>query len=174
METAGKTKWKLDPVHSEIGFKVKHMMISTVSGDFNEFEASIDTDHADFKNANVVFNAKIDSINTKNKDRDNHLKSADFFDAEKYPELSFKSKSFDGNTMVGDLTIKNTTKEIALDVTFNGIVVDQYQQTRAGFEVSGTVSRKDFGLNWNALTEAGAIIVGDKIRLAINLEFIKL
>ena len=173
METTGKTNWKLDSVHSEIGFKVKHMMISTITGNLNEFEASVETDNSDFKNAKFTFTANADSVNTKNKDRDNHLKSADFFDAEKYPKISFKSKSYDGDTMVGDLTIKNVTKEIALDVSFNGIAEDQYQLTRAGFEVTGTVSRKDFGLTWNALTEAGAIVVGDKINLGIDLEFIK-
>ncbi|MGC1632468.1 MAG: YceI family protein [Gelidibacter sp.] len=173
METTGKTQWKLDPAHSEIGFKVKHMMISTITGNLNEFEASVETDNADFKNASFTFTANTDSVNTKNKDRDNHLKSADFFDAEKYPKISFKSKSYDGDTMIGDLTIKNVTKEIALDVSFNGIVEDQYQQTRAGFEVTGTVSRKDYGLTWNALTEAGTIVVDDKIRLGIDLEFIK-
>lgn len=173
METTGKTKWKLDPVHSEIGFKVKHMMISTITGNLNEFEASVETDNADFKNASFIFTANTDSVNTKNKDRDNHLKSADFFNAEKYPKISFKSKSFDGNSIVGDLTIKNVTKEIVLDANFNGIVEDQNQQTRAGFEVTGAVSRKDYGLTWNALTEAGTIVVGDKIRLGIDLEFIK-
>ena len=173
METTGKTKWKVDHSHSEIGFKVKHMMISHVSGTLNEFEASVETDNDNFKNADFIFTAKTASIDTKNKDRDNHLKSEEFFDAEKYPELSFKSKSFDGDTMVGDLTIKNVTKEMTFDLSFNGIIVDQYQLTRAGFEGSGAVSRKDFGLSWNAVTETGNIVVGDKVTFLINLEFIK-
>ena len=173
METTGKTNWKVDHSHSEIGFKVKHMMISHVSGNLNEFEASVETDNDNFKNADFIFTAKTASIDTKNKDRDNHLKSEEFFDAEKYPELSFKSKSFDGDTMVGDLTIKNVTKEMTFDLSFNGIIVDQYQLTRAGFEGSGAVSRKDFGLSWNAVTETGNIVVGDKVTSLINLEFIK-
>ena len=173
METTGKTNWKVDHSHSEIGFKVKHMMISHVSGTLNEFEASVETDNDNFKNADFIFTAKTASIDTKNKDRDNHLKSEEFFDAEKYPELSFKSKSFDGDTMVGDLTIKNVTKEMTFDLSFNGIIVDQYQLTRAGFEGSGAVSRKDFGLSWNAVTETGNIVVGDKVTFLINLEFIK-
>lgn len=173
METTGKTNWTVDKAHSEIGFKVKHMMISTVSGNLNEFEANVETDNDNFKNADFIFHAKTNSVNTKNSDRDHHLKSADFFDSEKYPELSFKSKSFDGDKMVGDLTIKNITKEITFDLNFNGIIVDQYQLTRAGFEGSGAVSRKDFGLSWNAVTETGNIVVGDKVTLVINLEFIK-
>lgn len=168
-----KTNWKVDVAHSEIGFKVKHMMISTVSGSFNEFAASIETDNDNFKNGNFTFTGKIASIETKNKDRNEHLKSADFFDAETYPELEFQSKSFDGETMIGDLTIKNTTKEIAIDVTFNGIAQDPYGQTKAGFEGSTDISRKDFGLNWNSVTEAGSIVVSDRVKLILDLQFIK-
>lgn len=166
-------KWKADPIHSEIGFKVKHMMISTVSGNLTEFEASAESDNDSFENASFLFKAKINSINTKNKDRDTHLRSEDFFDAEKYPELSFKSKSYDGDSMVGDLTIKNVTKEIKLEVQFNGIAKDPSQPTRAGFEAEGVISRKDFGLNWNDITEAGNIVVGDKVRLVIDVQLIK-
>lgn len=173
METKEKTNWKIDPAHSDIGFKVKHMMISTVSGSLNEFEATIETNTEKFEHANFSFVAKTGSINTNNKDRDNHLKSEDFFDVDKYPELSFTSTSFDGGTMVGNLTIKNVTKEITLDVTFNGIAEDQYHQTKAGFEGSGTISRKDFGLTWNAVTETGSIVVADKITLVIDLQFVK-
>lgn len=168
-----KQTWVIDPTHSEIGFKVKHMMISTVSGSFGEFDAKAETENDQFSNANFSFTAKIDSIHTKNKDRDAHLRSADFFDAEHFPEMKFQSKSFDGNTMVGDLTIKDITKEVKLDVDFNGVVVDPYGNTKAGFEVEGAVSRKDFGLSWNAVTEAGSIVVSDKVRLAIDLQFVK-
>lgn len=173
METMEKTNWKVDVAHSEIGFKVKHMMISTVSGSFSEFDASVETDNDNFKNANFTFTGKIASIETKNKDRDQHLKSGDFFDAETYPELSFQSKSFDGETMIGDLTIKDVTKEIAIDVTFNGIAEDPYGQTKAGFEASADISRKDFGLNWNSVTEAGSIVVSDRVKLVLDLQFIK-
>jgi len=173
METTAKTNWKVDPAHSEIEFKVKHMMISTVSGSFGEFDAAIESADETFKDAKFSFSAKIDSISTKNKDRDTHLKSDDFFNAEKYPNLSFKSKSFDGETMVGDMTIRDVTKEVSLQVDFNGIADDQYGQTKAGFEATGTINRKEFGLNWSAVTEAGNIVVSDKVKLVANLQFIK-
>ena len=173
METTGKTKWKIDPTHSEIGFKVKHMMISTVSGNIDEFDANVETDNDNFENAQFSFSAKINSINTKNTDRDTHLKSEEFFYASKYPELSFKSKSFDGSTMIGDMTIRDVTKEISLDVDFNGIAEDQYGQTKAGFEITSAISRKDFNLNWNAVTEAGNVVVSDKVRLVVDLQLIK-
>lgn len=173
METAGKTNWKIDPTHSEIEFKVKHMMISTVTGSFAEFHGEVESADDSFKNAKFNFSANIDSISTKNKDRDTHLKSEEFFHAEKHPKLIFKSKSFDGNTMVGDLTIRDTTKEVTLDVDFNGIAEDPYGQTKAGFEAEGTINRKDFNLNWNAVTEAGNIVVSDKVKLIANLQFIK-
>lgn len=168
-----KTNWSIDTAHSEIEFKVKHMMISTVTGSFSDFDASIEAADDSFKNAKFRFSAKIDSISTKNKDRDTHLKSDDFFNAEKFPKLTFESKSFDGEKMVGDMTIRDVTKEITLDVDFNGIAVDPYGQTKAGFEATGTINRKDFNLNWSAVTEAGSIVVSDKVRLIANLQFIK-
>ena len=168
-----KTNWSVDTAHSEIEFKVKHMMISTVTGSFSDFDASIEAADDSFKNAKFRFSAKIDSISTKNKDRDTHLKSDDFFNAEKFPKLTFESKSFDGKKMVGDMTIRDVTKEITLDVDFNGIAVDPYGQTKAGFEATGTINRKDFNLNWSAVTEAGSIVVSDKVRLIANLQFIK-
>ena len=167
------TKWKIDLAHSEIGFKVKHMMISTVTGHFEDFNAIAETDNDGFVNAEFDFVAKTNSINTKNKDRDGHLKSDDFFNAEKYPELSFKSKSFDGETLVGDLTIRDITKEIKLDVDFNGIAVDPYGQTKAGFEATGTINRKHFNLTWSAVTETGSIVVSDTVKLFVNIQFIK-
>lgn len=168
-----KTNWKLDPTHSEIEFKVKHMMISTVTGSFSEFDATAETEDDSFKNAEFAFNAKVDSIGTKNEDRDTHLKSDDFFNAEQFPQLTFKSKSFNGEKMVGDLTIRDVTKEITLDVDFNGIAVDPYGQTKAGLEATGTINRKDFNLSWSAVTEAGNIVVSDKVKLIANLQFIK-
>ena len=168
-----KTNWKLDPTHSEIEFKVKHMMISTVTGSFSEFDATAETEDDSFKNAEFAFNAKVDSISTKNEDRDTHLKSDDFFNAEQFPQLTFKSKSFDGEKMIGDLTIRDVTKEITLDVDFNGIAEDPYGQTKAGLEATGTINRKDFNLNWSAVTEAGNIVVSDKVKLIANLQFIK-
>ncbi|WP_173427050.1 YceI family protein [Kordia jejudonensis] len=173
METAVKTKWNIDAAHSEIGFKVKHMMISKVKGAFEAFEASVETENDDFKNAQFDFIAKVNSINTKNNDRDTHLKSEDFFNADEYPEMIFKSTSFDGDKIIGDLTIKNVSKEIALNTDFNGVVIDPYGQTKAGFEITGKINRKDFGLTWNAVTEAGNIVVSDTINLALDLQFIK-
>lgn len=173
METTVNTNWKIDPTHSEIEFKVKHMMISTVTGSFADFDATVEVEKENFEDAKFSFNTKIDSINTKNEDRDTHLKSEDFFNAEKYPALSFESKSFDGEKMIGYLTIKNVTKEVVLDVDFNGIAVDPYGQTKAGFEAEGTISRKDFDLSWNAVTEAGSIVVSDKVKLIANLQFTK-
>lgn len=173
METAEKTIWKIDDTHSEIGFKVKHMMISTVKGHFDEYTASIEASEEDFSDASFHFSAKVNSINTKNKDRDAHLRSDDFFNAEAYPEMTFVSKSFDGSTLVGDLTIRDVTNEISLKVDLNGIAVDPYGQTKAGFEMRGEINRKDFGLTWNAVTEAGSIVVSEKVNLVIDAQFIK-
>jgi len=173
METVVKTKWNIDPAHSEISFKVKHMMISTLTGSFQDFKASVATDNDNFVNADFNFTANVDSINTKNSDRDAHLKSDDFFNTEAYPEMTFKSTSFDGNSLIGDLTIRDVTKEISLDVDFNGVAVDPYGQTKAGFEITGSINRKDFNLTWSAVTEAGSIVVSDTIKLIVDLQFIK-
>jgi polyisoprenoid-binding protein YceI len=167
------TNWTIDNTHSEIAFKVKHMMISTVTGHFEKFEANAKTDGDNFNNAVIAFSAKTNSINTKNNDRDTHLKSDDFFNSEKYPEMKFVSKSFIGEQIVGDLTIRNITKEITLDAELNGIAVDPYGQTKAGFEIKGEINRKDFNLTWSAVTEAGSIVVSDKVKLVIDVQFIK-
>jgi polyisoprenoid-binding protein YceI len=167
------TNWSIDNAHSEIAFKVKHMMISTVTGYFEDFQATAKTDGENFNNATIEFSAKTASINTKNKDRDAHLQSDDFFNSEKYPDLKFTSKSFDGERLIGDLTIRDVTKEIVLDVDFNGIAIDPYGQTKAGFEINGEINRKDFNLTWSAVTEAGSIVVSDKVKLVIDVQFIK-
>ncbi|MCE7054210.1 YceI family protein [Algoriphagus sp. AGSA1] len=168
-----KTKWIIDTAHSEIGFKVKHMMISMVTGYFDDFYATAESSNDDFIDADFSLSAKTNSVNTKNSDRDSHLKSDDFFNAEKYPELLFKSTSFDGETLVGNLTIRDITKEIKIDVDFNGLAIDPYGQTKAGFEATGTLNRKDFNLTWSALTESGNIVVSDTVILTINAQFIK-
>lgn len=172
METK-KTIWKIDPAHSEFTFKVKHMMISTVTGEFEKFDATVETDGDDFTNANVKVEVEVDSIKTKNTDRENHLKSDDFFNAEKYPIITFESKSFDGETLVGNLTIRDHTQEVKLNAEFNGIAVDPYGQTKAGFEISGEINRKEFGLMWNVVTEAGNVVVSEKVKLDINVQFVK-
>src|SRR5690606_21519479 len=173
MDNTLNTTWKIDATHSEINFKVKHMMISTVTGSFENFDGKVETSNEDFKNGAFSFSAETDSVNTNNNDRDTHLKSDDFFGAENFPNLTFTSKSFDGEKMVGDLTIKGVTKEITLDTDYNGTAVDPYGQTKAGFEFEGSISRKDFGLTWSAVTEAGSIVVSDKVKLIASLQFIK-
>ena len=167
------TNWSIDPVHSEISFKVKHMMISTVTGHFENFEATAKTEGDSFQNATIAFSAKTASVNTKNKDRDAHLASDDFFNSEKFPEMKFVSKSFTGDQLTGDLTIRDVTKEITMDAEFNGIAVDPYGQTKADFEIRGEINRKDFGLTWGAITEAGSIVVSDKVKLVIDVQLIK-
>lgn len=167
------TNWTIDTAHSEIAFKVKHMMISTVTGHFEDFEATVKTESDDFNHASIEFSAKTASINTKNKDRDAHLKSDDFFNSEAFPEMKFVSKSFDGENLVGDLTIRDITKEVSLNAELNGVAVDPYGQTKAGFEITGEINRKDFNLTWSAVTEAGNIVVSDKVKLVVDAQFIK-
>lgn len=177
MELALKTKWALDPTHSEVHFKVKHLVISTVTGTFKLFEGSFETENEDFSNADIDFSLDINSIDTNQEQRDVHLKSADFFEAEKYPKISFKSTAFkkagDDYELTGDLTIKDITKPIKLNVDYGGTATDFYGNEKAGFEITGRISRKEFGLTWDALTEAGAIVVGDDIKLNINAQFAK-
>lgn len=178
MSTTTETLWKIDPTHSEVQFKVKHLVISTVSGSFGSFDGQVEADSDDFENAQATFTADIDSISTNNEDRDQHLKSDDFFNAKEYPKLAFKSTSFDkvgdGEYKVtGDLTIKDVTKEIELDVVHGGTVGDPYGNTKAGFEVTGAINRKEFGLTWDAVTEAGNVVVGDKIKLQLNIQLVQ-
>jgi len=172
------TKWQIDSTHSEVQFKVKHMMISTVTGYFSNFNATVETEGEDFTTAKAEFTADLSSISTNNEQRDAHLKSADFFDAENHPQVTFKSsrleKVDDENyTLHGDLTIRGTTKPVTLKVEFGGIAVDPWGNTRVGFTIDGKINRKDYGLNWSAVTEAGGIVVSDEVRLHINAEFIK-
>ncbi|MDR8390783.1 YceI family protein [Aliifodinibius sp. S!AR15-10] len=178
MTTATKTLWKIDPTHSEVQFKVKHLVISTVTGSFGSYEGKIEADGDNFENAKATFTADIDSISTNNEDRDQHLKSDDFFNAEEYPQLKFESTNFEkvgeGEYKVtGELTIRDITKEIELDVLHGGTVGDPYGQTKAGFEITGSINRKEFGLTWDAVTEAGNVVVGDKIKLQLNVQFIE-
>ena len=171
------TKWVLDPTHSEVQFKVKHLVISTVSGFFKSFEGSLTTDSEDFENAQVEFSLDVNSIDTNQEQRDGHLKSAEFFDSEKYPKISFKSTSLtkdgDDYKLNGDLTIKDVTKPVSLDVEYGGSAGDFYGNTKAGFEVTGKINRKEFGLTWDGITEAGAIVVGEDIKLHASVQFAK-
>lgn len=171
------SNWNLDNAHSEVQFKVRHMMVSNVSGNFREFSGSLEASKEDLSDARFAFEAQIDSIDTRNGDRDNHLKSADFFDAANHPVLSFVSQSVvakgDQWLIKGDLTIRGTQLPIELQAEYNGQAVDPYGQTKAGFEISGKISRKAYGLTWNAVTEAGSVVVGDEVKLLINAQFIK-
>jgi len=167
------TKWVLDPLHSEVQFKVKHLVISTVTGFFRKFEGELSTENDNFSNASVSFSLDVNSIDTNQEARDNHLKSAEFFDAEQYPAITFKSTSFDGEELKGDLTIKGITKPVTLEVEHGGTATDFYGNTKAGFEVTGKINRKDFGLTWDGVTEAGSVVVGEDIKLIINVQFAK-
>src|SRR5690606_8129796 len=142
-----KTVWNIDTTHSEINFKVKHMMISTVTGSFEKFDGKVEASNDDFKNGNFSFSAEIDSVNTNNKDRDNHLKSDEFFGAEKNPKLTFKSKSFDGEKKVGRFTDKRSTKEGNLETEKNRTGIEPYGKTKTGYEFERTLNRKTFGPN---------------------------
>jgi polyisoprenoid-binding protein YceI len=172
------TKWSIDPTHSEVQFKVKHLVISTVSGFFRGFEGSVETDGEDFDSANIEFSIDINSIDTNQSQRDEHLKSPEFFDAATYPHIKFKSTSFkktgdDEYALKGDLTIKDVTKPVSLAVEFGGSAADFYGNTKAGFEITGKINRKEFGLTWDGVTEAGSVVVGEDIKLTINAQLLK-
>jgi len=172
------TKWSIDPMHSEVQFKVKHLVISTVSGFFKSFEGSVETENDDFSHAKIEFSIDIDSIDTNQTQRDEHLKSPEFFDAAKYPHIKFASTSFkktddDEYELKGDLTIKDVTKPVTLNVEYGGSAADFYGNTKAGFELTGKINRKEFGLTWDGVTEAGSIVVGEDIKLTINAQLIK-
>ncbi|MFI5151899.1 MAG: YceI family protein [Chitinophagales bacterium] len=172
-------QWILDPTHSEIQFKVRHLMIANVSGQFSRYSVDVKTENEDFMTARVKFSAEIDSVNTGNEQRDGHLKSPDFFDAAKYPELTFIATKYekvdnDGSyELFGDLTIRNVTKSVKLDVEFGGIIQDPWGNTRAGFSINGKINRKDFGLAWHAVTETGGLVASDEVRIHCNVELFR-
>jgi polyisoprenoid-binding protein YceI len=171
-------KWKVDPTHSEIQFRVKHLMITTVTGYFKKYDLEVETENEDFHTAKKVeFTADTDSIDTNNAQRDTHLKSADFFHSEQHPVIKFVSSKYEteGNTakLHGDLTIRDVTKSIDLNVEFGGIVDDPYGQRKAGFTVEGKISRKEFGLVWDAVTEAGKVVVSDEIKIHCEIQLVK-
>lgn len=168
--------WKIDSAHSEIIFKVKHLVVSTVTGHFNKFDAAIESSKEDFSDAKISFEADINSINTKNEQRDAHLKSADFFDAANHSKMTFTSTSVKKISdyeykVKGNLTIRNITKEITLDVIYNGTVFGSGGSEVAGFEISGKVNRFDYGLKWNGITEAGGVVVSNEVKIEIFAEF---
>ncbi len=177
-DVAAKTKWGVDASHSEVQFKVKHLVISTVTGFFRKFSGAVESETEDFDGAKVAFSIDTTSIDTNVADRDAHLKSPDFFAAEQYPTIEFKNgtlkKVSEGEfKLKGDLTIRNTTKPVELSVESNGTAADPWGNFRAGFEINGKINRKDYGLNWSAVTEAGNIVVADEVKLHFNIELVR-
>jgi len=174
-----KIKWALDPTHSEVTFKIKHLMISNVTGQFTKFEVNAETEDEDFTTAKLSFTTDVDSVTTGNEQRDGHLKTDDFFNVEKFPQIKFVATKYemvdnDGSyELYGDLTIRDITKPVKLDVEFGGVVKDPWGNTRAGFSVNGKINRKDFGLKWHAVTEAGGLVASDDVRIHCNIELIK-
>jgi polyisoprenoid-binding protein YceI len=172
------TKWAVDPMHSEIQFKIKHLLISTVTGAFKTFNGEVTTTGDDFENADISFTMDVKSIDTHQSLRDEHLRANDFFDAENYPEISFRSTSFthsqgEDYKLNGDLTMKGITKPVALDVEYGGSEKDNYGNTKHGFEVTGKINRKEFGLTYNALTETGGLALGEDIKILANIQLAK-
>ena len=173
-----KTNWSIDPTHTEIGFKVKHMMFTNVSGKFKSFEATVVNEDDKFESSNISFIADVNSIDTNNTDRDNHLRSADFFDVDNFAKLSFVSSEIekvdDNNFKVsGDFTIKDVTKKITLDAEYSGLMKDPWGNTKMALSLEGKINRKDWGLNWNSALETGGVLVSEEVRLNIELQFLQ-
>lgn len=176
MESTEKMKWVLDPAHSELTFKVKHLMIAHVKGEFKNF--SVDIDGKDIINSTVLATVDASSVYTNNEDRDNHLKSADFFDVENHKEIIFKSIAFHQKNdteydLKGILTIKGISKEVNLEAEFGGINKDPWGNEKAGFSIVGKINRKDWGLNWNAALEAGGVLVSEEVKISGEIQFVK-
>jgi polyisoprenoid-binding protein YceI len=172
------TKWALDPMHSELQFKVKHLMISTVTGSFTKFEATAETEEEDFSTAKINFSADIDSINTHNEMRDNHLKTGDFFDAAQFPKMTFVSTSMvaaggDQYTLHGDLTLRGVTLPISMSVEFGGTAKDPYGNYRAGFTLDGQIDRTQFGMHFNGPLETGGVMLGEEVKIHAAVQLIK-
>jgi polyisoprenoid-binding protein YceI len=175
---SAQTSWSIDKSHSEIGFSVSHMVISDVEGQFHKYDATVETDGDNWENAKVNFTIDVASIDTDNEDRDNHLRSDEFFNAEKYPHITFVSKSMkkvDDNKyeLTGDFTMRDVTKEITLDVTHRGTVTDPWGNTRAGFKIEGSVDRQDYGINWDKTLDTGGLVAGNEVEFNIGVELVK-
>lgn len=173
----GATKWNIDPTHSVIGFKVKHMMFTNVKGQFEDYTSDIHFTSDDFTNAKLDFTAKINSVNTNNKDRDGHLISPDFFDAAQFPELKFTSKSISGSgdsfKVTGDLKLHGISNEIVLDVEYSGEMKDPWGNTKVALNITGKINRKDWGLTYNSALETGGVLISDEVKLDIELQLVK-
>ena len=173
MET---TKWLLDPAHSELTFKIKHLMISNVSGAFKNFSAKATTEGTDFSKANINLTAEMNSISTNNEQRDAHLRNSDFFEVEKFPQLKFTSTRIEQTddesfNLYGNLTMKDVTKPVKLTMEFNGIMKDPYGQEKAGFLISGKIKRSDWGINLNVALETGGLMLGEEVRIQSEVQF---
>lgn len=171
-------KWNLDTAHSSVDFSIKHMMIANVKGTFKQFDAVIEADPADLTTAKIEFNVDTASVDTRNEDRDNHLRSADFFDVENYPKMTFvatdiKKTDEDEYDVTGDLTIRGKTLPQTFKVTYEGSGKDPWGNEKAGFSVEGTIKRSDFGLTWNAALETGGVLVGDKVKISMDIQAAK-
>jgi polyisoprenoid-binding protein YceI len=172
------TNWSIDPMHSDVQFKIKHLVISTVTGSFKKFSGEATTEGEGFDNANIDFTIDVASIDTNQEMRDTHLRSGDFFEAEKYPTITFKSTSFkkisgDDYKLIGNLTMKGVTKPVELDVEYGGSEKDNYGNQKYGFEVTGKIPRKEFGLTYNAITETGGLALGEDVKLVANIQVAK-
>jgi polyisoprenoid-binding protein YceI len=172
------SKWAIDPSHSEISFKVKHLVVTTLTGKFETFEGSLENANEDFSDAKISFTADVASLNTGNADRDGHLKSDDFFNAEAFPKVTFTSTGFtktgsDEYKLTGNITLRDVTKPIELTVEYGGTATDPWGNVKAGFEINGKIKRKEFGLKWDALTEAGGAVVSDEVKLHLNVQLVK-
>jgi polyisoprenoid-binding protein YceI len=167
--------WIIDNTHSEVGFSVKHLMISTVKGNFADYNAIITSQGDGFANLNIQFEAAVNSINTHNEQRDGHLKSPDFFDALTHPKIIFTAEGANAEKgkLSGMLTIRGTSRPVEFDVEFAGTAVDPYGNFKAGFTISGKINRKDFGLSWSAVTEAGGVVVSDEVKIHADVQLVK-
>jgi|SRR5450432_549672 len=177
-ETLVKTKWALDPTHSEIQFKIRHMMITNVNGNFGKFTVDLETEDQHFETSKISFSAEVDSVSTNHPQRDGHLKTADFFDAPKYPTITFVSNKLEkvaGEDYIlhGDLTMHGVTKKIKLQVEHGGVIKDPYGQTRTGFSIEGKIDRRDFDLKWNGPLDNGGLVLGEEVKIHASIEFIK-
>jgi len=172
------TKWNLDPTHSELGFKIKHLMIANVSGSFRNFNAEVETENKDFTTARITFTADMHSISTNNEQRDQHLRTSDFFESETYPELKFlstKIERIDDSTfhLYGNLTLKGISKPVKLNVEYNLMAKDPWGNERAGFVVTGTINRSDWGINFNGVLETGGLMLGEEVKINSEIQLIK-
>ncbi|HET7584130.1 MAG TPA: YceI family protein [Gemmatimonadaceae bacterium] len=174
---AGVTTWKLDPAHTLVEFSAKHMMITTVKGRFTEVEGTIHADEDDISRSSVEARMKAASIDTRVEQRDNHLRSADFLDAEKFPDITFRSTKVEGTKekfrITGDLTIRGTTRPVTLEATFEGRGKDPWGGERAGFSARGKIDRREFGLTWNQALETGGVLVGHDIKIEIDAQAVR-